>query len=174
MITEYYIRELNKDDFIKINAWRNDPSIIDHLGSPFRYVAPSIDQAWLESYLSNRNNNIRLAICHEDSGIVGAAYLLNINWVSRNAEFAIWIGEKAHQGKGLGRFIAHKVLTHAFNDMNLHRIYLTLLLNNERALSLYKRIGFREEGVHREAIYKNGSYMDMIQMSILKEEFVSK
>src|SRR5690554_1056559 len=124
-MNDYSIRELNRDDFLKINTWRNDPSIIDNLGSPFRYVAPNIDQAWLESYFSNRSNNIRLAICHEKSGIIGAVYLLNIDWISRNAEFAIWIGEKAHQGKGVGRFFTQKVLIHAFNDMNLHRIYLT-------------------------------------------------
>lgn len=41
-----------------------------------------------------------------------------------------------------------------------------------RAKKLYNRVGFKEEGVLRNAAYKNGKYENLIIMSILKNEFI--
>lgn len=49
----------------------------------------------------------------------------------------------------------------------MHRIYLTVLENNKNAYNLYKKIGFKEDGVLRDAIFKNGKYCNLIMMSIL-------
>ena len=55
--------------------------------------------------------------------------------------------------------------------MNLNRIELSVLKNNLRAINFYKKIGFKEEGINRQAIYKNGEFVDVIIMGILKEDF---
>jgi RimJ/RimL family protein N-acetyltransferase len=41
---------------------------------------------------------------------------------------------------------------------------------NDIALDLYMKMGFIEEGVQRQAIYRNGQYIDYIMMSLLKDE----
>lgn len=170
----FYLRELTPSDVKKINEWRNNRTIIDSLGAPFRFIAEEVDSAWIGSYLSNRNNCVRLAICQkENDEIIGACYLLSIDWLSRQAEYAIWIGDSGFQGKGAGEFSTRTMLSHGFNDLNLHRIYLTVLDSNERAISLYKKVGFSKEGKLREAVFKNGKYLDMVQMSILSHEFNS-
>ena len=171
-VTGYYLRELEPSDIVAINEWRNNPDIIASLGSPFRYISSIVDEKWLNSYLSNRSSCIRLAICSSaDAKVIGAAYLLNIDWLARNCEFAIWIGDEAAQGYGAGKYATIKTLEHAFFDLNLNSVYLTVLKTNERAASLYKKIGFQVEGVRRQAVFKNGSYTDLVMMSILKSEF---
>ena len=55
--------------------------------------------------------------------------------------------------------------------MNLNRIELGVLESNTRALKLYEKVEFNREGVKRQSIYKNGKFVDMIMMAILKEEF---
>ncbi|MFC5694229.1 GNAT family N-acetyltransferase [Pseudomonas sp. GCM10022186] len=171
-MSDFYLRELARDDIKDINRWRNDRGIIRSLGAPFRYISEEVDSAWMESYLSSRSSCVRLAICERASNrIVGAVYLLSIDWVVRDCEFAIWIGERDFQGRGVGAFATDKALEHAFLDLNLNRVYLAVVADNERAISLYKKSGFSVEGVQRQAVFKEGAYLDVVQMSMLASEF---
>ena len=43
---------------------------------------------------------------------------------------------------------------------------------NLRAINVYKKCGFKEEGVLRESIYLNGNFIDVILMSVLKNEYI--
>lgn len=165
---KYFLRELLRSDVGLINKWRNDHEIQKWLVHPFRFVGEETDQKWFDDYLSRRANNIRLAICSSESGnAIGVVYLLNIDWVVRSGEFGIMVGDKASQGKGVGEFATRSMLDHAFTDMNLHRVDLTVLVNNERAINLYKKVGFVEEGRSRQGIFKKGKYVDVIRMAIL-------
>jgi ribosomal protein S18 acetylase RimI-like enzyme len=48
----------------------------------------------------------------------------------------------------------------------LEKIKLSVIATNERAIGLYKRFGFQEEGRRlRELKYSNGSYADTILMA---------
>jgi diamine N-acetyltransferase len=169
---DIYLKELEPSDLITLNRWRANHEIIDCLSSSYRFISIEVDKKWYENYLINRANNIRLAIFSQcDNKLLGAVYLIGIDWVIRSCELALWIGEIEAQGKGVGEAATKFVLNHAFNDLNLHRVHLTVLANNIRAQNLYKKVGFIEEGCLRKAAFKNGSYIDLIQMSILAEEF---
>ena len=168
----YFLRELNAGDIAEVNRWRNDPAVIALLGAPFRYVGLEIDRAWFEQYMSNRSTAVRLAVCDgATQNIVGAAYLTGIDWVARSGEFSIWIGVAAHRGKGAGRTASRALLRHAVVDLNLHRLHLTVLVDNLAAQSLYRKLGFVEEGRLRGAAFKNGHFADLIQMAMLSSEY---
>jgi diamine N-acetyltransferase len=167
----YYLREINKEDIPKINQWRNDKELIDLLGNNFLYIAEEVDDAWYENYLKNRNTAVRLAIVDKDNSIlIGTVQLTSIHPVDKSAEFSIMLGEKSYRSKGLGLMVTKTVLDHGFLNLNLHRIYLTVLEYNERAIKMYENAGFRREGILREAIFKNGSFHDLIVMSILNAD----
>ncbi|RJG05830.1 N-acetyltransferase [Noviherbaspirillum cavernae] len=168
----FFLRNLSKSDIELINKWRNDHDAQRGLVSPFRFVAEEVDERWFEAYLDGHANNIRLAIGDSDShGVIGTVYLLNINWTARSGEFGIWVGDKAWQGKGAGEFATRHMLCHAFADLNLRRVDLTVLANNERAIRLYRKVGFIEEGCQRQAAFKNGEYVDLILMAMLSSEY---
>lgn len=170
---KYYLRELSKKDLPYINKWRNSKEIVEALGSPFRYIGLEVDEAWFNSYLGSRSNNIRLVIdSDENQQPVGAVYLLGIDWIARSAEFSIWIGEVEAQGKGVGKFAAAQIINHAINDLGLNRIHLTVLADNARAISLYQKIGFQQEGILKDAAYKNGKFTNMVQMALLARNYV--
>lgn len=168
----YRLRELERKDLSEINKWRNDIEVINCLGAPFRYINYEVDEKWFDAYMCNRNNCVRCAIVDEvNDDIVGLVSLTNVDFIRRSAVFHIMIGKSENRGKGIGSFATKEMLHHAFENMNLNRVELEALSNNARAISMYKKIGFVEEGVKRQAVYKNGEYVDMTLFSILQREY---
>lgn len=166
------LRELAKKDIPLVNKWRHDKSISDFLGGNFRYLSLDQDERWFEDYLKNRKTQVRCAIYVEASQEpVGVVYLTGIDQVNRSAELGIMIGNKKYQGQGIGTSATRKMLEHAFLNLNLRRVFLTVLSDNVAALKLYQKVGFAQEGILREAAYKNGLYKDLFLMSILRDEF---
>ena len=150
--------------------WRNDPSVIEHLGSNFLFINQEIDAKWYENYLNNRQTAVRLAIIDADADkttFVGTVQLTSIHGINRSAEFSIMIGDKAYWSKGVGCIAASHIIQHGFKDLNLHRIYLTVLTENARAIALYTKLGFKNEGILRGCIFKNGQFRDMLAMAIV-------
>lgn len=169
----FHLRELERKDLPAINKWRNDPELIALLGAPFRYINLDVGIKWYESYMGNRGNTVRCAIIEDDSDyILELVSLVSINYMNQSAEFHIMIGDTQNQGRGLGTFAVNSMLNHAFNNMNLQRVELSVLEDNTRAKRLYEKCGFVYEGKKRKAKYKNGQFVDMLMYSILKSEFL--
>ncbi|SAL56785.1 GCN5 family acetyltransferase [Caballeronia arvi] len=169
---DIFLRELERGDLSTINAWRADRSLVSLLGGNFRYVGREIDDKWFDGYLGSRVNNVRLAVCLKSSReLIGVTYLLGIDWLNRSAEFSIQIGAESARGRGFGEAAARSTLAHAFVDLNLHRIALNVLEGNARAISLYEKLGFRAEGLHRQAVFKDGRYLNVVCMALLSTEF---
>ncbi len=81
------------------------------------------------------------------------------------------IGDKNNRGKGIGYFAVTEMINHAFLNLNLHRIELDVLASNIAAQKLYEKCGFVKEGTRRQAVFKQGKYIDMYVYAILREEF---
>lgn len=170
----YKLRELKKEDLQRINKWRNDKELINCLGAPFRYINLDVDYKWYDDYMQNRNSTLRCTIVEysDEDNILGLVSLTNIDLINRSAHFHIMIGDKDNRGKGIGYFAATEMLKHAFNNINLNRIELEVLESNSQALKLYEKVGFKCEGVKRQSTYKNGEFVNMIMMGVLKSEFL--
>jgi len=170
-----YLRELERTDLKRITQWRRDPDLVQNFGEPFRFIGSEIDTTWFDSYLENRHRQVRLAICLEDSDQhIGNIYLLNIHAVYRSAEISLFIAPKKYRGMGIGKMACQRMIAHAFNDLNLNRLGLTLLSENAKALSLYCSLGFEQEGLLREAVCQAGAYLDLVQMGLLRSEWKSE
>lgn len=169
----YKLRELERIDLDRINKWRNDQNLIACLGAPYRYINEDVDHEWYEKYLHARNNSVRCAIVDDkqEEVVLGLISLLDINSINRSGVIHIMIGDNENRGKGIGTFAVNEMIKHAFYNLNLRRIELGVLENNLPAIRLYEKTGFVREGVKRESNYKNGKYVSMIIMAILREDY---
>jgi RimJ/RimL family protein N-acetyltransferase len=70
------------------------------------------------------------------------------------------------RGQGLGRDLMQRTLA-AAKTFGFHRVELTVREHNARAIALYEKIGFKTEGVQREAVHVDGVYEDLILMAVL-------
>ncbi|MCG6507953.1 GNAT family N-acetyltransferase, partial [Vibrio parahaemolyticus] len=96
-----------------------------------------------------------------------------INYIHRSAEFQIIITPD-HQGKGFARTLINKALDYSFTILNLHKIYLHVAIDNEKAVHLYESCGFVEEGHLVQEFFINGRYRDVKRMYILQNDYLSK
>lgn len=168
----YRLRELEQKDIRTINRWRNDKELISGLGAPFRYINSDVDEKWFQSYMASRDKTVRCAILKDDSdSILGLISLTSIDYMNQSAELHIMIGEKENRGKGIGTFAVREMLYHAFFNLNLQRVELSVLEDNEPAQRLYEKAGFVCEGLKRRAKYKNGKFLNLKIYSILREEY---
>lgn len=167
----YKLRELERKDLNVINKWRNNHELISLLGAPFRYINLDVDIKWFENYMANRGNAIRCAIISENTEeLVGLVSLVEIDFINQSAEFHIMIGDSEKQNKGAGTYAVKAMLYHAFYNMNLQRVELSVLDTNVRAKHLYEKCGFVFEGKKRKAKYKDGKFVDLLLYAALRDE----
>jgi len=73
--------------------------------------------------------------------------------------------------QGTGKKLLTEVAERAFGQYGAHRLYLDVFVNNARARHVYETFGFREEGIMRDAIYRDGAYYSLVLMSLLENEY---
>lgn len=149
-------------------GWINDRSLVVR-SAPFRPVPRDEHDAWFEQI--RHREDVRIFGIREDGRLVGTCQLHSINPVHRSAELQIRIGEPDARGRGLGTVAVTRLLEIGFRTLALHRIHLHVFATNVEARRLYERVGFRVEGVQREAAWIDDAWADVVLMAILASEF---
>lgn len=101
---------------------------------------------------------------------IGYFRLSNYSTINQN----IYIGADLHPkfwGKKLAYPSYQKFIDYLFTKYNLNKISLEVLSTNVRAYTLYKKLGFVQEGIKRQEIFKQDQFIDSIVMSLLKTEY---
>jgi len=91
---------------------------------------------------------------------------------SHVAEVAVSVHDD-YQGRGVGTASMEAVLDLADNWLNLRRLELEVTVDNEVALSLYRRFGFEVEGCKRQAVFRGGQFVDTFVMARLRPDSAS-
>ncbi len=107
----------------------------------------------------------------EEDRLVGFVALFSIEWPNSHGWIAVGIGDPADRGKGYGKDAVCLALRYAFHELGLRRLSLDVISDNLPAISLYRGLGFREEGRMRERVYRDGISSDLIYMGMLRREW---
>jgi RimJ/RimL family protein N-acetyltransferase len=170
-LDEVVLRRLEPNDINDLYQYRNDWEVIRTLGGFSAGYSRQDLKEWMEYHRNCRDEIIWTVAEQETDRCLGHVGLYNIDHRVRKAEFAIMIGDRKWWGRGLGRKVTQAVVDYGFCHLNLHRVYLSVLQNNERAISLYHSLGFRKEGVLRHDQFRDGSYLDTVLLGIHEEEW---
>ena len=74
-------------------------------------------------------------------------------------------------GLGYGQEALALILKLCFEHYGCHRLWLDVFEDNQRALHLYRKVGFIQEGILRECKKSNSGYRSMVIMSMLEQEY---
>ena len=162
------------DDLATIARWNQDASFARLFeASPAAPKAPSALEPWLEAY-SRSNTGYLFGVRPLDGDeLLGFVELNDIFWPHRHTWVSIAIGDAANQGQGYGTEALGLALQFAFQELNLHRVQLTVFSYNQRAIALYEKLGFRREGIFREHLERDGTRFDMYLYGILRPEWLA-
>lgn len=167
-----YLRAMELDDMEMYRDMINDDYISQMVVGWSFPVSKKEQFDWYNRVISSENK--RFTIClKENDKPVGMVTLTDIDYINRTALHGIKLHPSCPQGKGIATDAVMTLMELAFNQMNLNRLDGSWLVYNTGSKRLYERCGWREEGIKRSAIYRNGEYHDMAVSGILKEEFLA-
>jgi RimJ/RimL family protein N-acetyltransferase len=107
-----------------------------------------------------------------DGTPVGRCSIFQEDSLARHAEVGIALLPEA-RGRGVGTAALAQLVEFAFLRRNLHRLHLRVLGTNAAGIASYRKVGFVEEGRHREHGWVRGAYVDEISMGLLRAEWLS-
>ncbi len=166
------LRAMTRDDLPRLCQFNNDIAVELAGGGdpPMPQSLARLEAEFDAQIAGGGRDGIGFAI-EADDQLIGQCALFNVNAVNRTAELGITIGDKAYWGRGYGSETITLLIDYGFRHHNLHRIYLSVNGDNDRAIGAYKRCGFVEEGRLRSHVWSNGRYIDLIYMGILQSEW---
>ena len=117
------------------------------------------------------SRNLRFAVEY-DGQFVGLSTLVNIDWKNRSADHGIKLLSSTPKCKGIGTAAVTATMIYAFEELQLNRLYTSILDYNVPSQKLYEKCGWTIEGHYRQCVFKNNEYHDARFISILRNEYL--
>lgn len=166
------LRKMSMEDVPVYHQWRNDMEVMHFTNPALDVFTYSDTENFVQTIIESNHAKSYIIEERESDKPIGITALTNLDYENRNAECIIDIGDKNYWGKGFGREAFQLLLDYAFQEMNLHKVYLRVFSFNERAIRLYQKLGFQTEGELKEQVYRNGSWHGIVYMGLLKSNAV--
>lgn len=170
------IRPVSHSDMDLLMSHRNDYETWGNLTSPLP-VNLSGQVKWIQSLgtdktklyfiVSLQNVEAENVATHTDVGMIR---IDEIDYINRSCRVGCDVFRE-HRRKHLSPDIMKLVNEFCFKELNMNRLWLLVLEGNVKAISAYKKVGFKKEGVQRKAIFRHGEYKDYLMFSLLRKEY---
>ena len=163
---------LTQSDLPTIVQWHQNPEFLRLFDAlPAYPKTERVLTQWLDDTHKSTDTFLFAIRSLDNDELIGYVELDGILWTHQVSGVSIAIGETKHQGQGYGYEAMQLVLRFAFDELNLHRVQLTVFSYNKRAITLYEKLGFQREGVHREHLQRDGRRDDMYLYGLLRSEW---
>ncbi|MBN1138528.1 MAG: GNAT family N-acetyltransferase [Anaerolineae bacterium] len=161
-----------RDDAEAFARWSQDADYLRNLDTEYArpYSAESFIERFNPGHESPNSVTFYLRTLADDK-LIGFAAIHSIEWNNQAGLLAIGIGEADYRGRGYGADALRLLLRYAFDELNLYRLGLDVIANNTQAIRAYERVGFKQEGIQRDAVLRDGRRYGRIIMGILRHEW---
>lgn len=165
-----YLSPISMEDAETYTKWLNDRKVTDGIGGTKNLVSIENEKEWITKCLQSGRKCFGI-ILKENDKLIGNCGLEDFDNVARSATLGIFIGEEQYRSNGYGAEAIRLLLKYGFDILNLHNINLGVFSFNERAITCYKKVGFKEYGRRHECYYLDGKYYDRIEMEVLEKDY---
>ena len=163
-----------KEDMPLLLGWRNNPN---HRKYYREYRESNLEDQlnWYENIMMKDPTWHHFIVRPIDNldKIIGIAFLNHIHPIYKTGEFGITLADPEYRGKGYGKDMLITLIKYGFDQLNLNRIWCEVYSNNN-SIYLYRKIGFKDEGILRQHVFKDGEYLDSYILGMLKNEYNEK
>ncbi|MBQ6275440.1 MAG: GNAT family N-acetyltransferase [Bacteroidales bacterium] len=169
-----FFRAFEEGDIDAIYQWKNDDELNKMTVGLNRKICKDDVSKWVRSRMPHNPYEVFWAICANDETqrIIGYTQLTDIHFINSSANFSgIMIGDKNYKD-GFAWLEAYMfVMEYAFERLGLNRLYGSSILEHKETNAIGKILFWEDEGIMRQAVFKNGKHYDLLIRSILKNEY---
>ena len=169
---QIYLRQINVSD---VNAnyvrWLNDAEVNQYLETKWSTHNLETILSFVKSQKENNHSFLLAIISNDNNRHIGNIKIGPIHPQYKHADISYFIGEKEYWYKGIATEAIKLLCDFGFNELELHRIEAGTYgcaIGSWRAL---EKNGFKREGVFKEQIFFNGSYIDVYRYALLEQEY---
>ena len=164
------LRPLEREDLRFVHELDNNETVMHYwFEEPYEAFVELCDL--YDKHIHDQSE--RRFVVERDGVRVGLVELVEINHIHRRAEFQIIISPE-HQGRGYATQATRLAMGYAFTVLNLYKLFLVVDVENTRAVSVYKKLGFTEEGILRHEFFVDGVYRDAYRMAAFQPDYLAQ
>lgn len=153
-VTPEYVRALNKKEIIGLTESRYrlwDSKEVEHY---VRKMANIPGQSLLVGIFIK-----------DDKRHIGNMRLHSFSKFNKRVELGILIWDKREWGKGYATEALETLIEYIFNQLKLHKICAEYYSINKGSQNLFKKLGFKKEGVFKDHFIVDGNYVNAIRIA---------
>ncbi|HAT4211925.1 TPA: N-acetyltransferase family protein [Clostridium perfringens] len=154
------VRDIKIEDYKEIIKIRKMPGVMENILSN-----KDEEDELIKEKIINRGKNQYWYVAEEDGKVIGLGILMNHgNLRKKHVGVITLMVNSDYQNKGVGSLLMDKLINLS-ESLNIIRLELCVFKDNYKAINLYKKFGFKEEGIKVKSALKNGEYIDEIMMA---------
>ncbi|EGT3613451.1 GNAT family N-acetyltransferase [Clostridium perfringens] len=154
------IRDIKIEDYKEISKIRKMPRVMENILSN-----KDEEEELIKEKIINRGKNQYWYVAEENGKVIGLGILMNHgNLRKKHVGVITLMVNSDYQNKGVGSLLMDKLINLS-ESLNIIRLELCVFRDNYKAINLYKKFGFKEEGIKVKSALKNGEYIDEIMMA---------
>jgi RimJ/RimL family protein N-acetyltransferase len=169
------LRPFTLEDSATVQKLAGDKEISSTtLNIPYPYE-DGVAQIWISNHEEKfeKKEELVLAITNKTNKNIMGAVGLKINKDFNNAELGYWIG-KEFWNNGYATEASEKIIDFGFNKLMLNKIHAHYLVINKASGKVMDKVGMEQEGYLKQHVIKDGTYHDIIQYGILRDNYIKK
>lgn len=161
------LRAIEPADAELMQRWLNDvEGMVSNQGVPHL-----LSRKELERMGSGRPAEVQdMAVETTDGRTIGLLLLQGLNWVHRHADLSLLIGEADYRWRGLEEDTVRVACGYCFRVLNLHRVGVALVGENEGLRAVFEACGFKVEGRRENYYWVGDRYLDQVLLRLLAHE----
>ena len=157
-----------EDDIELIMTWRNMPEVSEYMYTDNK-ITIEMQKKWFTKI--SEDPTVKYWMISYQGKKLGVANLVKISNVFDSCSWAFYLGDTSVRGAGIGSKVEFNVLSYVFAELNLNKLNCEVFSFNDKVISMHEKFGFRREGYYRQHVLKNGKYLDVVALALLKTEW---
>jgi RimJ/RimL family protein N-acetyltransferase len=146
---------------------RNDLALVSSvMGFRLGVAGRTIDE-WIASGGGVSGDDLLLTavLVGDDHRPIGYVKAFRVDRFSRHAWVGLGLFDPRDMGRGYGRRMLTQICDYLRDFVALRKVSLEVLAANDRAVALYRSLGFEDEGRLKMQYFTNGRYEDVLILS---------
>ena len=165
------LRAVEEGDLQMLQDLTNSPDFEKMIVGWSFAISKKDQDAWFQN-CTNGLARLRFTIETEEDGPVGLIGLRDIDWKNGSAVgLGMRIAKTNLRTRGLATDAWMTLFRYAFDELRLNRIVGSYIEYNKASARVCEKVGFKIEGIQREAVYKGGKFHNVYALSCLKSDY---